>query len=490
MENRPNVLLFNPDQWRGDFMGHLGTPGAQTPTLDALARTDAVSFRNAFCQNPVCTPSRCSLMTGWYPHVRGHRSMHHMLSPDEPCLMRVMKDAGYDVWWAGKNDLISSDQPLDAYCSSRFSPSGKLRPDAHTLPRDAGDYSFYAGRLPHDDPSTTYRDFDWANIEGACGKIRTHDRSKPFFINLSLLFPHAPYAAEEPYFSAIDRAAVSDAVPEPGDLELRPLQLRRMLDTCGLRSRDRAFWRELRSTYLAMLMRVDRQLSHLIDALKSSGQYDNTLILFFSDHGDFTGDFGCVEKAQTTLYDCLTRVPLVVKPPATRSVRAGIRDQLVELVDIPATVYDLCGIDPGYTHFGKSIAPMFADDGVTHRDAVFCEAGRLENEEHAAEPAPSPQSHYYPRVRIEFEEWPAQGKATMCRTGRYKYIRRAFEVDELYDLQQDPSELHNRIHDPALADTLLHLKERMLDWYQMTSDVVPHARGLRDPRPRWIFTDG
>ena len=79
MPKQPHIIIFNPDQWRGDVMGHLGNPAAVTPNLDHIIEHDAVSFRHAFCQNPVCTPSRCSFMTGWYPHVRGHRTMFHML---------------------------------------------------------------------------------------------------------------------------------------------------------------------------------------------------------------------------------------------------------------------------------------------------------------------------------------------------------------------------------------------------------------------------
>jgi arylsulfatase A-like enzyme len=485
---RPNIILFNPDQWRGDFMGHLGHRAARTPTLDRLVASDAISFRNAFCQNPVCTPSRCSFMTGWYPHVRGHRSMHHMLAPDEPCLLKVLKDNGYFVWWAGKNDLISAERSLSDYVDVKYNPPGALRPDAHTLPREQGDYSFYVGKLPGHDGTSVYRDFDWANVQGACEMIRTHDSSQPFCINLSLLYPHAPYAVEEPYYSAIDRALVDDAVPEPTDLANRPLQLRLMLEACGLRHKSPAFWRELRATYLAMCMRVDAQLAMLIATLQQTGQYDNTAIFVFSDHGDFTGDFGCVEKAQTTLYDCLTRVPLIVKPPTSRAILPGVREQLAELVDLSATVYDLAGIDPGYTHFGRSVAPLFSNPTHPHRDVVFCEAGRNQNEPHAAEPAIAPSSHYYPRVNIENTHWPAQGRATMCRTARYKYIRRAYETDELYDLELDPREQHNRIADPSLATVLAELKEHLLTWLQTTADVVPHHRDTREVRPRWIFT--
>ena len=121
MSRQPHVLLFNPDQWRGDVLGHLGNPGAVTPALDAFAR-DAVSFRSAFCQNPVCTPSRCSFMTGWYPHVHGHRTMHHMLRPHEPMLLRTLKEAGYFVWWGGKNDVVPAEGGFEAFCDEKYRP--------------------------------------------------------------------------------------------------------------------------------------------------------------------------------------------------------------------------------------------------------------------------------------------------------------------------------------------------------------------------------
>ena len=139
---RPHILIFNPDQWRGDVLGHMGNPAAVTPNLDRLVETDAVSFRSAFCQNPVCTPSRCSFMTGWYPHVRGHRTMHHMLRAQhgEPNLLRVLKNNGYFVWWGGKNDLVPGQFGYADDCDVKFTPTERdyarwghtPRPGMHT----------------------------------------------------------------------------------------------------------------------------------------------------------------------------------------------------------------------------------------------------------------------------------------------------------------------------------------------------------------------
>ncbi|MCD6475875.1 MAG: sulfatase-like hydrolase/transferase, partial [Anaerolineaceae bacterium] len=104
MPAQPNLIIFNPDQWRADVMGHFGNPAAITPILDELIQEDAVSFRRAFCQNTVCTPSRCSFMTGLYPHVHGHRTMHHMVHEEanQRHLFKVLKEQGYFIWWGGK----------------------------------------------------------------------------------------------------------------------------------------------------------------------------------------------------------------------------------------------------------------------------------------------------------------------------------------------------------------------------------------------------
>jgi len=130
---RPNIVLFNPDQWRGDVLGHMGNPGAITPCLDKMTGTEAVSFRNAFCQNPVCTPSRCSFMTGWYPHVRGHRTMYHMLRKDEPTLLQSLRAAGYFVFWGGKNDLVPGEYGFKDYCDLKYAPP---RPPSRKNPHE------------------------------------------------------------------------------------------------------------------------------------------------------------------------------------------------------------------------------------------------------------------------------------------------------------------------------------------------------------------
>jgi len=179
----------------------------------------------------------------------------------------------------------------------------------------------------------------------------------------------------------------------------------------------------------------------------------------------------------------LTRVPLLIKPPASIPLKPGIRDALVELIDVPATIEAVTGIAPQHSHFGRSLLPLLTAESEQGRDAVFCEGGRLHGETQAMEveriSSQNPQGLYWPRLSLQRSEGPEHGKATMCRTKDFKYVRRLYESDELYDLRSDPLDLQNRIDDPSLAPVLALLKDRMLTFYQETCDVVPHQADSR-----------
>jgi arylsulfatase A-like enzyme len=468
----------------------MGNPGAVTPNLDRMARTDGVSFRNAFCQNPVCTPSRCSFMTGWYPHVRGHRTMYHMMQPDEPVLLKTLKDEGYFVWWGGKNDLTPGQLPTDPYCDVRHksqrSRKAMWRTDREAewrgKPGSDTYYSFYVGKIDTEGEEV-YLDNDWGNVLGAIDFLKDPPKDKPFCIYLPLTYPHPPYAVEEPWHSMIDRGKLPARIPTPKGWKDKPSILKGIWERQNMQTWTEDRWTELRATYYGMCARVDHQFGLLMEALKTAGVYDDTAVFMFSDHGDFTGDYGLVEKNQNTFEECLTRVPFVIKPPKGISVKPRVSDALVELIDFPATVEALTGIPPKHTHFGRSLLPVVAGETDEHRDAVFCEGGRLHGEVYAMElesvSSQNPEGLYWPRISLQRSEGPEHTKAVMCRTRDFKYVRRLYESDELYDLHHDPKELHNRIDDPSLADVLARLRDRLLTFFLETADVVPHKADSR-----------
>lgn len=491
MTKRPHIVIFNPDQWRGDLLGHIGDPAAVTPNLDRLVQADGVSFRHAFCQNPVCTPSRASFMSGWYPHVRGHRTMHYMLRPGEPVLLKTLKEADYFVWWGGKNDLVPGQLGFDETCHVKYEPTRPPRPlwtiDRQEEWRGEPDsdtyYSFYVGRLDKAPGEAYYYDRDWANVLGAVDQIRNAPQDQPLCIYLPLTYPHPPYAVEDPWYSMIDRSKLPPRIPAPEGWIGKPSLLKGIYERQNMQSWTEDRWTELRATYYGMCARLDHQFGLLVKALREAGIYDDTAIFFFSDHGDFTGDYGLVEKTQNTFEDCLTRVPLIIKPPAWNTVKPRISEAMVELVDVPATIEALTGITPAHTHFGRSLLPVLAGDTDDHRDVLFCEGGRLHGETHCMElesaSSQIPEGLYWPRVNLQTSEGPEHTKAVMCRTKEFKYVRRLYESDELYDLRADPGELDNRIDDASLAGVLASLKERLLTFYLETCDVVPHDTDSR-----------
>lgn len=503
MTNRPHLLIFNPDQWRGDVLGYRGNPAAVTPHIDNLVRTDGFSFRG-FCQNPVSTPSRCSFMTGWYPHVRGHRTMHHMLRPPEPCLLKVLRDNGYFVWWGGKNDLVPAQHGYDAYCDVKFEAAeddyrrwGLKRNAYWPWSRVRGQrgsdtfYSFYVGRLDKTDQDI-YLDDDWAWVLGAIDFIKGEGRKlaaqgRPLCLYLPLGYPHPPYAAEDPYYSAIDRTRLPPRIPAPPTWQGKPSILKGIHSLQNMQTWSEDRWTQLRATYYAMCARVDDQFGRVLAALREAGLYDDTGIFLFADHGDFTGDYGLVEKTQNTFEDCLTCVPFIVKPPKAAVTGApassGVSEALVELIDFTATAYDFAGVNPGYDHFGKSLLPLMRGQTSEHRDAVFCEGGRLQQELHcresASNPTLDPDHAYWPRMVQQHSQGPEHTKAAMCRTRDFKYVHRLYESDELYDLRSDPAEMHNLVADSSCAGLLRDLRMRLLQWYQQTIDVVPRQMDQR-----------
>ncbi len=486
---KPHVLIFNVDQWRGDSLGHLGTPGVQTPVIDRLVKTEAVSYTRNFCQNTVCVPSRCSFMSGWYPHTRGHRTMRHVLDPEvgDRILLDELRKEGYHVFWGGKNDVVAADPGREAHADSisdysRYAPlqpnwHGKVLHDVRGEPGNDNYYSFYIGKLEKDPDAPYYRDDDWLHVQEAIRMVRERPVDKPLCLYLAITYPHPPYAVEEPFYSAIDREAVAARI-DHADWSGKPALIRGMREGQGLTGWSEDRWRELRAVYYGMCMRIDALLGDLIKVMREEGIWDDTLMTFFSDHGDFTGDYDLVEKTDNTFEDCLSRVPLVVKPPKSAACRPGLRDCLTENLDVGETIFDFAGIDPGYVRFGRSLRDSLADPAAPHRDAVFCEGGRLPQEpmgdRHGGNTPNNPRSLYYPRQEMMAKD-PAGFAATMCRSADWKYVRRMGESDELYNLREDPGETQNLIKSPEYREVLAGLRDRMLNWFQQTGSVLPQA---------------
>lgn len=484
MDKRPHIIIFNPDEMRADTLAHLGNKASITPNLDRFAKKDAVSFSSAFCQNPVCVPSRCSFFTGLYPHINGHRTMAHLLRPGESSMFQELMNTGYYVWMNDRNDLYAAQYPewLESNVNELFyggdvpKSAGTELNNCRGNKGDASYYSHYEGKLRKNCNEKNYTKDDEA-VDELIRRLRNPIDERPICAFVGLNYPHTPYAVEEPYYSAVDRNKLRPRI-RPEECNGKPEMEDKLRELQQMQDYSEEEWTELRAVYLAMCMKVDDQFGRICDALRDANIYDECAIFVLSDHGDFAGDYGLPEKAQNCFEDCLTRVPFIVKPPKCEKVDPGISDSLVELVDFYATVMDYANSEPTHTHFGKSLRPILEDRSIELRKNVFCEGGRMPGEIHCDEwhingPNGSPQSFvYWPRQTAQLDDV-AHCKATMIRNKKYKYILRSLDQDEFYDLIHDPDEKNNQIDNPEFSVLIQDLKNEMLEWYQQTADIVP-----------------
>lgn len=504
MKKKPNIVYYVADQLRADALGHLGNPASLTPNLDQVCE-EGVSFAHAYCQNPVCVPSRISFLSGLYPHTTGHRTIHYLQNEGEPNILRTMKNQGYEVIWIGRNDVIPGDRTKEEFCDRYYRPFGKgdskleiggefiklqtmMKENKKPSQKDeditkSGYYSFYTGKvdLQNMDDHSVFATYDWSCVEQALAYIEEKSQekdSKPFFLYITLMYPHPEYQCEEPWFSSINRDLLPLRRPSVLSLKGKPSMLKSIAEKQNLTNWGEDNFTELRATYLAMVSRFDYQYGLIAEKLKACHLYDDTSIFIFSDHGDYTGDYDIVEKVQNCFDDPLTNVPLIIKPAKQFAVTPHISNALVELVDLTATIEEMAGIKTEYVNFGKSLLHLLDKEEV-HRDAVFSEGGRIHGESWAMELGHTKTSLYWPRLSSQASEGPEHTKAVMCRMDGWKYVYRLYEDDELYHLDTDPMELENLIYDSSYADKVKDMKLRILDWMVETGDIVPDRKDIR-----------
>lgn len=461
MTTRPNIVVFVPDQLRYDSLGCSGNPVVQTPNIDAFAAT-GTRFTNAFGQHPFCSPSRVSFLTGWYPHVHGHRTLYSLIKPWQPDVFGVLKQAGYhvahvgmrgDTWAPGRTKESTSRFGWHVAPERLWNPS-PYGPD-HRLGR-----AFYHGRRDE-----AFVDFDEAALLTAEHWL-AEGLPEPFVLYVPLVFPHPPFEVEEPWYSLHDRGAVPGQAPITTGPEAPFKQ--RIRDTYGTGRLDDDEWRELIATYYGMISRIDDQFGRLLTAIEQAGVDERTAVLFFPDHGEYLGDQGLVEKWIAGVDDCLVHNPLIARMPggAQGRVEAG----MVELVDVPATLADLAQTSLDYDQFGRSLVPMLAGEASSTRSAAFTVAG-LGPADHGR--GPSPSFPYDLKHGIEHDHPEVAERVVAMRTPEWTMVQRVGGPDELYDRVADPTERHNVIADPTHAPTVGDLRGGILDFMMTTSDLLP-----------------
>jgi arylsulfatase A-like enzyme len=484
--DRPNLLVFMPDQLRADALGCFGNPVARTPHIDALAAR-GVRFSDAWAQHPVCAPSRVSLLTGWYPHVAGHRTLGNLLEDHEPNLLRTLRDAGYHVAIAGDRGDVFAPGVTEAssnFCGFLDPPDRDDSIARWTSPYPE-DHRLHRAMYFGETGTSESVDFDEATVRTAERWLREGAPSdRPWVLWVPLLFPHPPFTVEQPWFSLHDRAAMPAPI-DPAEAVGKPAFMGAYRDVYGWGDLTEADLRDITATYYGMVSRVDAQLGRVLDAIDGIGATDDTVVTFLSDHGEYLGDFGLVEKWPSALDPCILRNPLIMAGPG---IPGGVVvDRPVELIDLLPTYCDLARTEPTHTHFGRSLLPVMGDPTLPHRDYACSEGGFRVSDEPLFERVT--RGIYEPKSRLQHERPELVGTAMALRTPTHTYVHRRYESDEFYDRVADPAETANVIGRSEDLDLQRQLLAQLLGWLADTSDVVPWTANPRRPEITQGFRD-
>ena len=450
---RPNVLLIIADQWPGERLGCAGHPVIQTPTLDQLAR-NGVMYTRAYSESPICIPARRSLYTGTTPRTHGDRVFRKSgPMPQLPTVAQTFRNAGYQAYCVGKlhvypeRDRIGYDDVLlseegrphlavddhDLFLADRGYPGKQFM---HGMSNN--NYMHRTWHLPEDCHVT-----NWATMQ-MCRFIKRRDPTRPAFWTLSYQPPHPPLVPLQCYMDYYRQFEMDEphragwATAEGGRT---PVALQAV----------RTYWpalskpalAEVRRAYYALCTHIDHQIRTVIGTLREEKIFDNTIVLFCSDHGDMLGDFDLYAKRM--YYEASARVPFILMGlPGDKRTPAGTRDQrLVGLQDVMPTLLDMAGIEVPESCDGLSAV------GAVRRETLYGEV--LET----------------------------NGATRMLHDGRYKLIwYPAGNHKQLFDLDQDPHELNDLIGEAGCAEVADRLEK----------GLAAHCYG-KDVEEGWVKAD-
>jgi arylsulfatase len=458
----PNILWICTDQQRYDTIGALGNPYVRTPHVDRLA-AEGVAFTHAFCQSPVCTPSRASFLTGMYPSsVHGCTNGNAAWAGAAPLISRLLADAGYDTGLVGKLHLAGAHARIeprgdDGYRVFEWSHQPQNEwPKGHAYAdwlRARGVDPDTVKQRPEELPPGLHQSLWCAERAIAFMEER---RDRPWLLSVNPFDPHEPFDPPGEILRRYDPDRLPGPLFRESDLASQA-KLRGVDFQTSARRPEDFNARLLQAKYYAMIELLDAAAGRMLEALERTGQRERTLVIFTSDHGEMLGDHGLLLKG-CRFYEGLVRVPLILSRPG--HVQHGrVSEALVELVDLVPTILEVCGLPIPERVQGRSLLPILTGgtDSGHHRESVRCEYYRGLNPD-------------TPERRGLFEG----SYATMIRDRRYKLVAyHGHPMGELFDLAVDPGEFENLWEDPALAGVRFDLLRRSFDGLAFAVDIGP-----------------
>lgn len=486
--SRPNILLITSDQQHWNTLGAIN-PQIHTPALDRLC-TEGTRFTRAYCNNPVCSPSRSTLITGLYPSWHGCWTIGVKLAEDVPTVGEHLSAHGYATTLIGKahfQPLASTPDQTSLECEPILHDLDFWRnfngpwygfdhvevarmhaDEAHAGQHYAiwleeqglSNWRDYFQTFPHT-ADAPVREHTWDlperfhyttwTAERAIANIEQNvEQEQPFFLWASFHDPHPPYLVPEPWASMYRPEDMVPGTLLENELALMPPQF-------GLTQEDApdfSAYQETRFTnhgfhshriaddklrknmavYYGMISFMDQQIGRILDALDRLGIADNTLVVFTTDHGHFLGQHGLTAKGAFH-YEDLLRLPFVVRYPG-QAPAGGVNQALQALIDLPETFLAAAGIPiPGLMQ-GVNQLPVWRGESMAAREEVI----------------------------VEFRHQPTLVQLRTYIDTRYKLtVYRDHDYGELFDLVEDPEERHNRWSDPAYTAIKCDLFQRFVN---------------------------
>lgn len=451
-----NVLFISVDDMNCD-LGAYGDPSVKTPNLDRLCKI-GVRFDAAYCQQPLCGPSRASLMTGLRPDTLNMHTLKHELrekNPDVVTLGQLFRQQGYfsarsgKIYHYGNPSMIGTDGNDDPLTwDAKDNPIGIDRSQQEKITR------YGAGQEKNKnlgismawwDPISEDTDHTDGKVASRVIKWIKEKKDEPFFLAAGFFNPHCPYVAPRKYFDLypMDKITIQDLDSAKRDLlDVPEMAIQRDSRNWPFYFKDVTIdeARKCKQAYYATISFVDAQVGRLLDALEENQLLKKTVIVFWSDHGYFLGEKGLWYKRKA--FERSARMPLIIAAPGFSKNRVSAKP--VELLDLFPTLADLCGLEAPNNLEGQSLRPLLTK--------------------------PSSDAWKKPAVTQIWHSKKAWGYS--IRTERYRYTEwmEGTAGRELYDHQEDPEEIHNLADSASSQEQIQRLSAMLKPYVNLPSD--------------------
>lgn len=479
---KPNILWICSDQQRWDTLGCYGNTHTHTKNIDALAE-EGIVFENAYVQNPVCSPSRSSFLTGRYPRVTKCRQNGQVIDNRERVVSKILSDAGYFCGLSGKYHINPADP--------KFYPQGEPRIDdgysifewahGHAYKHPSNAYQKWLKDIDVEYTKQNHEQCQWIEygmpaehhqttwcVERAMSFIDTSkDFNMPWMFSVNIFDPHNPFDPPKDYLERYTDHLSDIPLPNyvEGELEDKPKYQSILHDspinvnpenikTLKPAEMSDDDHRYVKAAYWAMCDLIDDQVGRLVDYLKQVGEYENTIIVYMSDHGEMLGDHGLYYKA-LNMYDSAVRVPFIIHYP--KMLKPKRYPNPLEIMHIAPTLIDAAGLPKESAMQCDSLWPKLTEGEEILGEDVYCE--------------------YYNSIferRLPSHEC----FGTMLRSDRYKLIMtHGTSEGELYDMKEDPKETVNLFNKKDYAEAKSEMLIKLCNKMAWTSDPDPVRKG-------------